>query len=142
MLGCFNPILGKIWTNPTIGLKLSFKNVCAFVIDMLPTSISCIASLHLQILSRGLMDKVNRVSIGCTLQNLAGNSRSSNYSFPYCFMTTLNSDILFTNCFFHQQYSWGVFIIFGCNQRRIVRAELWVRVKGHHPYCLGYYIIP
>jgi len=20
MLGCFNPILGKIWTNPTIGL--------------------------------------------------------------------------------------------------------------------------
>jgi len=27
MLGRFNPILGKIWTNPAIGLKMSFKNV-------------------------------------------------------------------------------------------------------------------
>jgi len=27
MLGCFNPILGKIWTNSAIGLKMSFKNV-------------------------------------------------------------------------------------------------------------------
>jgi len=25
MLGCFNPILGKIWTNPAIGLKKAFK---------------------------------------------------------------------------------------------------------------------
>jgi len=22
MLGCFNPLLGKIWTNPAIGLKM------------------------------------------------------------------------------------------------------------------------
>jgi len=27
MLGCFKPILGKIWTNPDIGLKMPFKNV-------------------------------------------------------------------------------------------------------------------
>jgi len=27
MLCCFNTILGKIWTNPAIGLKMSFKNV-------------------------------------------------------------------------------------------------------------------
>jgi len=27
MLGCFNPNLGQIWTNPAIGLKMSFKNV-------------------------------------------------------------------------------------------------------------------
>jgi len=25
MLGCFNPILGKIWTNPAIGLKCHLK---------------------------------------------------------------------------------------------------------------------
>jgi len=22
MLGCFNPILGQIWTNPSVGLKI------------------------------------------------------------------------------------------------------------------------
>jgi len=27
MLGCFNPILGQIWTNSNIGLKIEFKNV-------------------------------------------------------------------------------------------------------------------
>jgi len=27
MLGCFNPTLGQIWTNPNIGLKMSLKNV-------------------------------------------------------------------------------------------------------------------
>jgi len=27
MLGCFNPPLGQIWTNPNVGLKMSFKNV-------------------------------------------------------------------------------------------------------------------
>jgi len=27
MLGCFNPILGQIWTNSNIGLNMSFKNV-------------------------------------------------------------------------------------------------------------------
>jgi len=27
MLGCLNPILGQIWTNSNIGLKMSFKNV-------------------------------------------------------------------------------------------------------------------
>jgi len=27
MLGCFNQILGQIWTNPNIGLKKLFKNV-------------------------------------------------------------------------------------------------------------------
>jgi len=26
MLGCFNPNLGQIWTNPNVGLKMSFKN--------------------------------------------------------------------------------------------------------------------
>jgi len=26
MLGCFNPTLGKIWTNTNIGLKMSLKN--------------------------------------------------------------------------------------------------------------------
>jgi len=25
MLGCFNPILGKIWTNPAIGLHFLIK---------------------------------------------------------------------------------------------------------------------
>jgi len=25
MLGCFNPNLGQIWTNPNVGLKMSFK---------------------------------------------------------------------------------------------------------------------
>jgi len=25
MLGCFNPNLGKIWTNPNVGLKMSFQ---------------------------------------------------------------------------------------------------------------------
>jgi len=25
MLGCFNPNLGQIWTNPNAGLKMSFK---------------------------------------------------------------------------------------------------------------------
>jgi len=25
--GCFNPNLGQIWTNPTVGLKFSFKNL-------------------------------------------------------------------------------------------------------------------
>jgi len=27
MLGSSNPILGQIWTNSTIGLKMAFKNV-------------------------------------------------------------------------------------------------------------------
>jgi len=27
MLDCFNPILGQIWTNPNVGLNISFKNV-------------------------------------------------------------------------------------------------------------------
>jgi len=27
MLGCFNPILGRIWTNPNVGLKTQLKNV-------------------------------------------------------------------------------------------------------------------
>jgi len=27
MLGCFNPILGKIWTNPIVGLKMEFINL-------------------------------------------------------------------------------------------------------------------
>jgi len=27
MLGCFNPNLGRIWTNPNVGLKLQLKNV-------------------------------------------------------------------------------------------------------------------
>jgi len=27
MLGCFNPILGQIWTNPNVGLKMSFKHL-------------------------------------------------------------------------------------------------------------------
>jgi len=26
MLGCFNPTLGQIWTNPNVGLKMSLKN--------------------------------------------------------------------------------------------------------------------
>jgi len=26
MLGCFNPNLGQIWTNPNVGLKITFKN--------------------------------------------------------------------------------------------------------------------
>lgn len=42
---------------------------------------------------------------------------------------------------FHQLYSREV-CIFGCSRRRIARAELWVRVKAHHPCCLGYYITP
>jgi len=25
MLGCFNPNLGQIWTNPNVGLKMLFK---------------------------------------------------------------------------------------------------------------------
>jgi len=25
MLGCFNPNLGKIWTNPNVGLKMQLK---------------------------------------------------------------------------------------------------------------------
>jgi len=27
MLGCSNPNLGQIWTNPNVGLKMQFKNV-------------------------------------------------------------------------------------------------------------------
>jgi len=27
MLGCFNPNLVHIWTNPNVGLKMSFKNI-------------------------------------------------------------------------------------------------------------------
>jgi len=27
MLGCFNPTLGQIWTNPNVGLKMSLKNL-------------------------------------------------------------------------------------------------------------------
>jgi len=27
MLGCFNPNLGQVWTNPNVGLKMSFKNL-------------------------------------------------------------------------------------------------------------------
>jgi len=27
MLGCFNPNLGQIWTNPNVGLKYDLKNV-------------------------------------------------------------------------------------------------------------------
>jgi len=27
MLGCFNPNLGQIWTNPNVGLKMQLKNV-------------------------------------------------------------------------------------------------------------------
>jgi len=26
MLGCFKPIMGKIWKNPAIGLQLTFLN--------------------------------------------------------------------------------------------------------------------
>jgi len=26
VLGCFNPNLGRIWTNPNVGLKMEFKN--------------------------------------------------------------------------------------------------------------------
>jgi len=33
MLGCFNPILGQIWTNSNIGLKMSFKNVNVSIFD-------------------------------------------------------------------------------------------------------------
>jgi len=25
MVGCFNPIMGQIWTNPNVGLKIKFK---------------------------------------------------------------------------------------------------------------------
>jgi len=31
MLGCFNPILVQIRTNPNVGLKMSFKNVTQWV---------------------------------------------------------------------------------------------------------------
>jgi len=27
MLGCFNPNLGEIWTNPNVGLKIQLKNL-------------------------------------------------------------------------------------------------------------------
>jgi len=27
MLGCFNPNLGQIWTNPNVGLKRQLKNL-------------------------------------------------------------------------------------------------------------------
>jgi len=27
MLGCFNPNLGQIWTNPNVVLKMQFKNI-------------------------------------------------------------------------------------------------------------------
>jgi len=27
MLGCFNPNLGKIWTSPNVGLKMSLKKI-------------------------------------------------------------------------------------------------------------------
>jgi len=27
MLGCLNPYLGKIWTNPNFGLKMQLQNV-------------------------------------------------------------------------------------------------------------------
>jgi len=27
MLGCFNPNLGQIWTNPNVGLKMQLKNI-------------------------------------------------------------------------------------------------------------------
>jgi len=27
MLGCFNPNLGQIWTNPNVGLKMQLKKV-------------------------------------------------------------------------------------------------------------------
>jgi len=27
ILGCFNPNLGQIWTNPKVGLKMSLKNI-------------------------------------------------------------------------------------------------------------------
>jgi len=27
MLGCLNPHLGQIWTNPNVGLKVQLKNV-------------------------------------------------------------------------------------------------------------------
>jgi len=26
MLGCFNPNLGQIWTNPNVGIKMQLKN--------------------------------------------------------------------------------------------------------------------
>jgi len=44
MLGCLNPNLGKIWTNPNVGLKMSFK-----ILTQLQLSLStvhfCIAFL-------------------------------------------------------------------------------------------------
>jgi len=27
VLGCFNPSLGQIWTNPNVGLKIQLNNV-------------------------------------------------------------------------------------------------------------------
>jgi len=38
MLGCFNPMLGKMWTNPAIGLKMLFKkcNPMAEFVHILP----------------------------------------------------------------------------------------------------------
>jgi len=30
MLGCFNPIIGQIWTNSNTGLKMSFKKCWVF----------------------------------------------------------------------------------------------------------------
>jgi len=27
MLGCFNPNLGQMWTNPNVGLKMQFKKI-------------------------------------------------------------------------------------------------------------------
>jgi len=30
MLGCFNPIMGQIWTNSNIGLKCNLKNAGLF----------------------------------------------------------------------------------------------------------------
>jgi len=35
MLGCFNPILGQIWTNPIVGLKNAYTKpnswVCSYL---------------------------------------------------------------------------------------------------------------
>jgi len=31
MLGCFNPNLGQIWTNPNVGLTLNFNPTIGFV---------------------------------------------------------------------------------------------------------------
>jgi len=72
MLGCFNPNLGQIWTNPNVGLKIEFK-----VLTQLQLSLS---TVHFSTQNLGLY---TLKMLGCF------NPSASNMDKPKCWVKNI-----------------------------------------------------